>query len=83
VSRRRKLPPLHPGCIRTSLVAIVCTERKQQAEEAITTLSGAGFPGKGPSLMSTGRRGSCSGSGRPTSALATSWPCPAPPRGGG
>jgi hypothetical protein len=83
VSRRRKLPPLPPGYIRTSPVAIVCTDRKQYAEAAITTLSGAGLPGEGPSPMSTGRRGSCTGSGRPTSALPTSWRCPAPPRGGG
>ena len=76
MSRRRKLPPLPPGYIRTSPVAIMCTDRKQYAEAAITTLSGARLPGEGPSPMSTGRRG------RPTSALATSWPCPVPPRGG-
>jgi hypothetical protein len=51
VSRRRKLPPLPPGHIRTFLSVVVCTDGDQHARAKIADLSGAALPGEDPSLL--------------------------------
>ena len=51
MSRRRKLPPLPPGYIRTFLSVAVCTDRGQHARAKIADLSGAALPGEDPSLL--------------------------------
>lgn len=50
MSRRRKLPPLPEGHVRTFLAAVVCTDRGQHPRARIADLSGAALPGEDPSL---------------------------------
>jgi hypothetical protein len=49
MSRRRKLPPLPAGQLRTFPIAVVCTDGGQHPEAAIGDLSGAPLPGENPS----------------------------------
>lgn len=49
MSRRRKLPPLPEGHIRTFLVKVICTDRGEHAPAKIADLSGAALPGQNPS----------------------------------
>jgi hypothetical protein len=51
VSRRRKLPDLPPGQVRTFSIAVVCTDRGQHPEAGIASLSGAPLPGQDPGLV--------------------------------
>jgi hypothetical protein len=50
LSRRRELPPLPPGYVRSFLAAIVCTGRQSHAEARLADVSGAALPGEDPSL---------------------------------
>lgn len=49
MSRRRKLPPLPDGHVRTFLAAVVCTDAGQHARARIADVSGAALPGQDPS----------------------------------
>jgi hypothetical protein len=50
MSRRRKLPSLPEGYVRTFLAKIVCTDLGQHSQAKIADLSGAALPGQDPSL---------------------------------